>query len=263
VRLVGNEVCVCGFRCSWWLYRVHLIRYMDLVLCTCTGTLPYLPPVAVRFPSTQFAMHANTHTQAGFQTACRSVWVICLSFWACAATPHRTQRILEVLCKCEQYANTWKFFGRRVGEYAEDTCLPHSRKTTVVHCDTSSIKNKFLNLFFREVNCWRVDLILFLPSGETWFRLGVMSEDRVSYIKLLSDISETTNFSQICDKHSDTVRWTPVHLRENLCLFAARRFFISSHLTSRLIKLSERRTWNVEYILVVIVSFDLESTGIQ
>jgi hypothetical protein len=78
----------------------------------------------------------------------------------------------------------------------------------VVHklCDTSSIKNKFVNLCFREVNGGRVDLILSLPSGETWFQLGVISEDRVSHMKLLSDISETTNFSPICDKPSDTVR---------------------------------------------------------
>jgi len=63
-----------------------------------------------------------------------------------------------------------------------------------------------MNLCFREVNRGRVDLILSVPSGQTWFRLGVISEDRVSHIKLLSKISENTNFIPICDKHSDTFR---------------------------------------------------------
>jgi hypothetical protein len=52
---------------------------------------------------------------------------------------------------------------------------------------------EFVNLCFSEVNGEEVDCIPSLSSGETWFRLGEISEDCVSRIKLLSDISETTN----------------------------------------------------------------------
>lgn len=205
----------------------------------------------------------QTHTHTGWLSYClqNSVRIICLSFWACAVTLHGTQKILEVLCKCERSANTRKIFGRRVREYAKDTCLPHSRNTTVVHklCDTSSVKTEVYELLLSWSEWWKsrlytiyTILVLSLPSGEAWFRLGVISKDRVAHIKLLSGISETTNFTPICDRHSDTVRWTPVQLRENLRLFAARRFFISLHRTSRLIKLSEMilpqgepETWSI------------------
>lgn len=146
---VGSDVldgCIGPTSGTWILYCVHVQGHY------CIFQLSLFASCRLGY-----AMHTSTHTGWLSHRLQNNVRVMWLSFWACAVTVHGTQRILEVLCKCEQSANTRKFFGRREREYAEDTYLPHSRKTTVVHklCDTSSIKTEVCELAFSWSEWWK------------------------------------------------------------------------------------------------------------
>ena len=198
-------------------------------------------------------MHASTQT--GWLSHClqNNVREICLSFWACAVTLHRTQRILEVLCNCEQSTNTWTFFGRRVREYAEDTCLPHSRKTTVVHklCDASSMTTEVCELVLSWSEWWKSRTYTISPQ-----RWNVVSA-RCNIGR--SCFSYWTTKWHFWDHEFYTDLWQTFWYRSMNTrsitrepVPAARQFFISSHRTSRLIKLSEvilsqgePETWNI------------------
>jgi len=171
-------------------------------------------------------------------------------------TLHRTQRILEVLCNCEQSANTWKFFGRRVREYAEDTCLPHSRKSTVVHklSDTSSVKTEVCELMLSWSEWWKSRS--YTISSQRWNVVSArcnIGRPCFSYQTTkwhFWDHEFYTDLWQTFWYHSMNTRSITREPVPICCKTA--HSFISSHRTSRPIKLSEMilpqrepETWSI------------------
>ena len=84
VQLAGDEICVCGFRFSWWFYRSQLGTW-SLYCVYVQGHYCIFQLSLVASCWLGYTMHTNTHT--GWLSHClqNSVRVICL-FWACAMT---------------------------------------------------------------------------------------------------------------------------------------------------------------------------------